>query len=97
MNDSIKVSDEALNKLRNALMNSGTSYKDNLRRLSSLMEEITSGDIQGTLATELLNKFQSKKETFHQILNTIEDAEEYAGVRTKKFGDMVDNTRVGMQ
>lgn len=97
MSNIINVSDEALSKLKSTLIDSGTSYKQNLLRLRSLMEEITSGDIQGTVATELLSKFQQKEAVFQGIINTIEDAEEYTGVKARKFNDMLGSLKSNMK
>ena len=44
---SIHVDEAALNALKNALETAGQDYKQSLARLTSLIEEITSGDIQG--------------------------------------------------
>ena len=43
----VHVEESALNDLKNALANAGESYKQNLARLTNLISEITSGDIQG--------------------------------------------------
>ena len=60
----IHVEESALNDLRNALETAGTEYKNNYARLQNLISEITSGDIQGDPANDLLAKFQAKDDTF---------------------------------
>ena len=93
----IHVEEGALNDLKNAIANQGESYKSNLVRLTNLITEITSGDIQGDLAVDLLNKFKPKEATFNGLANTIDDAAEYMGVQTTKFGSMMQDTKAGMR
>ena len=74
----IHVDEAALNSLKNALETAGQEYKSNLARLTNLIEEITSGDIQGDLANELSAKFQAKQEILNKITDgkgTIQDYE----------------------
>ena len=93
----IHVEEGSLNDLKNAIANQGESYKSNLVRLTNLIAEITSGDIQGDLAVELSNKFKAKEATFNGLANTIDDAAEYMGVQTTKFGSMMQDTKAGMR
>lgn len=92
----IHVDEGALNSLRGALETAGQDYKNCLARLTNLIEEITSGDIQGDPANDLLAKFQAKQETFNMLTQTIEEAEGYMGLQTTKFGDMIGNLKSGM-
>ncbi len=92
----IHVDEAALNTLKNALETAGQEYKNNLARLTNLIEEITSGDIQGDPATDLLNKFQAKQNDLNAITKTIEEAEDYMGLQTNKFGNMIDDLKSGM-
>ena len=73
----IHVEESALNDLRNALETAGTEYKNNYARLQNLISEITSGDIQGDPANDLLAKFQAKDDTFKSLQQTIDEALEY--------------------
>ena len=93
----IHVDEAALNSLRQALETAGQDYKSKLARLTSLIEEITSGDIQGDPAEDLLAKYQAKEDTFKNITKTIEEAEGYMGMQTTKFGSMIDELRSDMQ
>ncbi len=93
----IHVDEEALNDLRYAIRTAGQAFKMNLARLTNLIEEITSGDIQGDPANDLLAKFQAKQETFDNLRKTIEDAEEYVGLQTTKFGQMIGDLKHGMK
>jgi len=92
----IHVDEGALNSLKNALETAGQEYKSSLARLTSLIQEITSGDIQGDPANDLLNKFQAKQETFNKLTQTIEEAEGYMGLQTTKFGNMIGELKSGM-
>lgn len=92
----IHVDEAALNDLKNALGNAGESYKQNLARLTNLISEITSGDIQGDLAIDLKNKFEAKQSTLNALANTIDEAAEYAGMQTTKFGTLIQETKAGM-
>ena len=94
---SIHVDEAALNALKNALETAGQEYKQSLARLTSLIEEITSGDIQGDPANDLLNKYQAKQDTFNKLTQTIEEAEGYMGLQTTKFGNMIGDLKSGMK
>lgn len=93
----IHVDEESLKDLRNALETAGEDYKRDLSRLKALIAEITSGDIQGDPANDLLAKFQAKDETFKRLADTIDDAQEYMGIQTQKFGSMISNLQSGMK
>ena len=92
----IHVEEGSLNDLKNAIATAGESYKSNLVKLTNLMNEITSGDIQGDLAVDLLNKFQDKEAIFNGLANTIDEAADYMGMQTTKFGSLLSETKAGM-
>ena len=92
----IHVDEAALSDLKNALETAGEDYKRDLARLQSLITEITSGDIQGDPATDLLNKFQAKEDVFKKLAVSIDDAEEYMGLQKQSFTDMIGNLASGM-
>ena len=96
-NETIHVDEAALNQLRKALETAGQDYKSNLARLTNLIDEITSGDILGDPATDLLNKFKAKEDVFRKLTQTIEEAEEYMGMQTTKFGSMIGDLKSGMR
>ena len=85
----IHVEESALNDLRNALETAGTEYKNNYARLQNLISEITSGDIQGDPANDLLAKFQAKEETFKALQQAIDDAFVYAEAQAKEVGNVM--------
>lgn len=93
----IHVDEAALNDLRTALENAGEEYKRELARLTNLIGEITSGDIQGDPANDLLAKFNAKQDTFNKLTTTIEEAQEYMGIQGQKFGSMIGNLSSGMK
>lgn len=93
----IHVDEAALNSLKDALATAGERYKSNLARLTNLIEEITRGDIKGDPANDLLAKFQAKQETLNKITQTIEEAEEYTGMQTTKFGSLISDLQSGMK
>lgn len=97
MAGTIHVDEAALTDLRDALTTAGEEYKSNLTRLTALINEITSGDIQGDPANDLLAKFNAKEETFKRLANTIDEAQEYMGIQTQKFGSMISNLSSGMK
>ena len=93
----IHVDEEALKTLKNALETAGQEYKSNLARLTNLIEEITSGDIQGDPANDLLQKFQAKEETFKRLAQTIDEAEEYMGMQKTKFTSLIGDLSSSMK
>lgn len=97
MAGTIHVDEAALTDLRDALATAGEDYKSNLTRLTALIQEITSGDIQGDPANDLLAKYNAKEETFKKLAQTIDEAQEYMGIQTQKFGSMISNLSSGMK
>ena len=93
----IHVDEAALDTLKRALETAGQEYKQNLARLTNLINEITSGDIQGDPARDLLQKFQEKETMFNGLTETIEEAEGYMGLQTTKFGNMLGDLKAGMK
>ena len=85
----IHVDEAKLNQLKNTLETSGQDYKENYAKLTNLIEEITRGDIQGDPANDLLAQYQAKEDVFKGLLQTIEDAEDYMGIKGKKFNNMI--------
>lgn len=84
------VDKKALIDLRNALDTAGIEYKNNYARLQNLISEITSGDIQGDPANDLLAKFQAKEETFKALQQAIDDAFMYADAQNNEFDNVID-------
>ena len=97
MSGQIRVDEQSLNTLRQALETAGEEYKTNLARLQNLINEITSGDIQGDPATDLLSKFQAKEETFKRIADSIDEAEEHVGIKKTKFSNMIGSLSSSMR
>lgn len=93
----IHVEEEALNALKNALATAGEEYKSNLSRLTNLINEVTSGDIQGDPAQDLLQKFQAKEDTLNKLAETIDEAEGYLGMQTTSFTNMIGDLKSGMK
>ena len=93
----IHVEEEALNALKEALATAGEEYKKNLARLTNLISEITSGDIQGDPANDLLAKFQAKEDTLNHLAETIDEAEGYLGMQTTSFTNMIGDLKSGMK
>lgn len=93
----IHVDEAALADLRDALTTAGEDYKSDLARLTALIQEITSGDIQGDPANDLLAKYNAKEDTFKRLANTIDEAQEYMGIQTQKFGSMISGLQSGMK
>lgn len=93
----IHVEEEALNALKNALATAGEEYKSSLSRLTNLINEITSGDIQGDPANDLLQKFQAKEDTLNKLAETIDEAEGYLGMQTTSFTNMIGDLKSGMK
>ncbi len=89
MGERIHVEESALNELKSALETAGNGYKRELARLTALIEEITSGHIQGDPAEDLLAKYKAKEDDFKSLAKAIDDAEEYAGVKGTSFTDMI--------
>ena len=86
----IHVDEEALNFLKNALQTAGEDYRDKLSRLTGLVSQITSGTIKGDPATDLLEKFEAKRDFFNRVLRTIEEAEELSKTENVEYFGVAD-------
>ena len=93
----IHVDEASLADLRDALTTAGEDYKNDLARLTALIQEITSGDIQGDPANDLLAKYNAKEDTFKRLADTIDEAQEYMGIQSQKFGSMISDLHSGMK
>lgn len=85
----ISVSDEVLANVINSMTSAVENYMENYKKLTNLMNEITNGDITGDPATQILNKYNAKEETFKQLYNTLEEANSYMKEQKNKFGTMM--------
>lgn len=93
----INVSEEGLQALKQAFATYGETYKNDLTRLNNIISEITSGDIQGDPAVDLLSKYEAKQDVFNNIAKTIDEAEEYMGLQNNKFNNTISNLASGMK
>lgn len=93
----IKVDEQALQELREALATAGDDYKRNLARLTALIEQITNGDIKGDPAVDLRNKYEAKKDALNSLAKTIDEAQEYMGIKRSDFSSMIGNLQSGMK
>ena len=93
MSDVIKVDSASLESFKASFAKAGSDYKENLVRLTRLINEITNGDIKGDLATELKAKFDDKQAIFNKIAEIIDEGEEYLGLKNRKFTDMISSTK----
>ena len=93
----IHVDEEALNYLKNALQTAGENYRNNLSRLTNLINQITSGSIKGDPADDLLAKYEAKRDFFNKVQDTIDEAEEYMGIKKGTFGNMIGDLKSGMK
>lgn len=94
---SLSIRDEQLKKLRDSLETSGQEYKTNLARLTNLIGEITSGDIQGNPADDLLARYREKEDVFKRIALILEQAEDYARQQEVNFTRTIDNLHSDMK
>ena len=97
MDGTVKVSSEGLERLGSALTDAGEEYKNYLLRLTALIEQITSGDIQGNPANELLDKYREKENSLKGLAQTIDDAQEYMGIKKADFTTMLEGLMEGMR
>lgn len=93
----IHVDPEGINELKNSFGTAGEEYKANLKALEELIQNITNGDLQGPPAVELAKKYEEKKEVFANIAKTIDEGQEYMGIKGQKFGAMIDDVTSSVQ
>ena len=92
-NGPIHIDGIGLVELKKALEEAGEGYKEQLAKLINLMDDITSGDIKGDPADNLLKLFREKEPDFRLLAETIEEAQEYAGVKGKDFATMIEDLK----
>lgn len=85
----ISVSDEVLVNVIDSMTSATENYMENYKKLTNLMNEITNGDITGDPATQILEKYNQKEETFKNLYNSLETANEYMAEQKNKFGSMM--------
>jgi len=93
----ISANSESLATITKAIGTAYDEYKYNLQRLRNLVEQITNGDITGTLATEFINKFRANEGTLNALEQTLDEANEYMGMQTTKFDQLMQDTKSGMR
>lgn len=97
-NDSILYVDEAsLALLKNAFKTAGDTYIENLNRLNNLIDDIVGGSISGDPATDFYNKYSAKADSLKQLRSTIEEGQEYMGIKSNKFTGLVDELSTDMR
>ncbi len=89
MGDKVHVEEAALTELKNVLSGAGEGYKEVLKRLNDVINQIIEGDFQGTPADDFRTKYEAKKADLFALAEEIDKAEEFAGVKHTKFGDMI--------
>ncbi len=97
MGSKIHVEESELAALKKVLEDAGEQYKSNLARLTNLIDEITSGDIQGDVADDLKAKFEAKRSDFDALTKEIEKAQEYTGAKGTAFTQMVTDLKDTMK
>lgn len=93
----IHVDPEGMEDLKNAFATAGEDYKSNLARLTNLVGEITSGNLQGPPADDLLAKYEEKKNIFDALAKTIDEGQEYMGIKGTKYNTMLSEVKAGMK
>lgn len=85
----ISVSDEVLANVIKPMTDAVENYMENYKKLTTLMNEITNGDITGDPAKQILSKYNAKEETFKNLYKSLEEANLYLQEQKNKFGTMM--------
>ncbi|MBQ3307974.1 MAG: hypothetical protein IJG68_07280 [Bacilli bacterium] len=93
----VRADEKSLNDLKNALMGAGEDYREKLAKVTAVVTGITSGSISGDPATDLVNKFEAKRDFLNRVLNTINEAEDYMGIKKGGFQNMMSELKSGMK
>ena len=92
-----QASDQSLDQLRKNFVETAESYIVNYNKLSGLMDAITRGDITGGIATEILNKYESKKDIFDKLKAELEKAVESSEKQITLFNNMYSNVEANIR
>ena len=93
----IRVEPDGIKALKDAFEHAGEEYKANLRKLDELIESITRGDLVGPPADELKKKYEAKRSVFNDIARTIDEGQEYMGIKGQKFVKLLDDVVASQQ
>ena len=85
MAETIEITKEDIEKLKNQLETAGEEFKTNYNKLTALIEQIRRGDFTGEAADLFLQKYEEKKDFFDGINKILEDAEKYTNDVLNKY------------
>ena len=88
----VHVEEAALRELKEVMKDSGDEYLNNLTRLDNIINQITRGDITGDIADEIKRKYEAKKVQFDNLKRTINEADEYLGIKRNKYEKTLSET-----
>ena len=94
---SVVANEGAMAELERGLQTAGEDYKSNYAKLTSLVQEITNGDITGDAATDLVNKFEAKREMLDTVQQAIDEANDFITERKASFNSMMNGLMEDMK
>ena len=89
----IKVNAEDLELIDKELLEACENYRQAQKELEADITKLTSGGLEGTLATDLLNKFEDKTPALEKIGKHAEEIKDFSKSKTRGFHQMLDETK----
>ena len=75
----IRVTDEAIAKLKGEFDESGENFKKNAEQFEAVMTQIKDGIIEGEIARQIYSVYEPQKEAFTKTIAKIDEVMEYLG------------------
>ena len=89
----IKVNAEDLNTIDEQLATACEEYETAKKELEAAIDKLTAGGLEGTLAVDLVKKFEEKKPNLEKIRQHAEEIKKYSKNKTRGFHQMLDETK----
>lgn len=93
MLNNIRINSADLETIDKELVAACEHYSEAKKELDSDITKLTSGGLQGTLADDLLKKYEEKKPAFEKIGKQAEEIKDFSKNKTKDFYQMLDETK----
>lgn len=97
MNHEIHVNSEDLETIDKQLATAVEEYEAARQQLISDMNDLTNSELTGTLAAELMKKFEDKLPAFKETGEQTEELRKFSERKTKDFSRMIDDATANLK
>lgn len=97
MSGNVVANQADITKLKQQLEQAGSDYKSNYAKLDRLVQQITNGEFKGQPADTFKSLYESKRDIFDKVQQSINEAEGYVDDELKKFVNLTNNLMDNMK